>query len=151
MGRGDPWRRAQQSSSICLENPMDRGAWQVTVNGVTQSPTRPQKLSAVQHACSRYSTLYGTAFQHFWMIHSETHWTLWNKHNWNTFHKIILTFIMCDALWYFLFCSTLLSKNCWSGHLQLISLPSNESMGWEPLLRKVWAEMRSDIQACYRH
>ena len=84
-------------SSICLENPMDRGAWQVTVNGVTQSRTRLQKLSSVQHACSRYSTLYGTAFQHFWMIHNETHWTLWNKHNWNTFHKIILTFIMCDA------------------------------------------------------
>ena len=150
--RGDPWRRAQQPLQYsCLENPTDRGARQVTVNRVRQSRTRLQKLSAVQHACSRYSALHGAAFQHCWMIHNKTHWTLWSKHNWNTFHKIILTFIVCDALWYFLFCSTLLSKNYWSGHLQLISLPSNESMGWEPLLWKVWAEVRSDIQAHYRH
>ena len=25
----------------CLENPMDRGAWQVTVHGVTKSQTQP--------------------------------------------------------------------------------------------------------------
>ena len=30
----------------CLENPMDRGAWQATVNGVTQSRTRLKRLSS---------------------------------------------------------------------------------------------------------
>ena len=31
----------------CLENPMDRGAWWVTVHGVTASDT----TEATQHAC----------------------------------------------------------------------------------------------------
>ena len=29
----------------CLENPMDRGAWQVTVHGVAKSQTRLRQLS----------------------------------------------------------------------------------------------------------
>ena len=29
----------------CLENPMDRGAWQATVNGVAQSQIQLKKLS----------------------------------------------------------------------------------------------------------
>ena len=29
----------------CLENPMDRGAWQATVHGVAQSQTRLKQLS----------------------------------------------------------------------------------------------------------
>ena len=29
----------------CLKNPMDRGAWQATVHGVTQSQTRPSNLA----------------------------------------------------------------------------------------------------------
>ena len=29
----------------CLENPRDRGAWWATVHGVTQSQTRPKRLS----------------------------------------------------------------------------------------------------------
>ena len=32
----------------CLENPMDRGAWQVTVHGVTKSQTRLERLSTAQ-------------------------------------------------------------------------------------------------------
>ena len=35
---------------FCLENPMDRGAWQATVHGVAESRTRPQGLS--MHACT---------------------------------------------------------------------------------------------------
>ena len=31
------WRRAWPRQCSCLENPMDRGAWQVTVHGVTKS------------------------------------------------------------------------------------------------------------------
>ena len=30
----------------CLENPMDRGAWQAAVHGVTKSQTRLKRLSA---------------------------------------------------------------------------------------------------------
>ena len=33
----------------CLENPMDRGAWWVTVLGVTQSRTRLKRLSMAEH------------------------------------------------------------------------------------------------------
>ena len=33
-GHGDPLQYS------CLENPMDKGAWQVTVHGVAQSRTR---------------------------------------------------------------------------------------------------------------
>ena len=32
-----PWRRAYS----CLENPVDRGAWQATVHGVTKGRTGP--------------------------------------------------------------------------------------------------------------
>ena len=37
------WRRAWQSMAIqysCLENPIDRGAWQATVHVVTKSVTQ---------------------------------------------------------------------------------------------------------------
>ena len=33
----------------CLENPMDRGAWQTTVLGVTKSQTRLQQVSTHTH------------------------------------------------------------------------------------------------------
>ena len=32
----------------CLENPMDRGAWQATLHGVTQSRTQLKRLNTVQ-------------------------------------------------------------------------------------------------------
>ena len=39
LGRS-PWRRARQPTPYsCLENPMDRGAWQATVHGVAKSRT----------------------------------------------------------------------------------------------------------------
>ena len=38
-GRGNPLQYP------CLENPIDRGAWQVTVHGVTKSQTRLKRLS----------------------------------------------------------------------------------------------------------
>ena len=41
-----PWRRKWQPTSVfLLENPMDRGAWQATVRGVTQSQTWLKWLS----------------------------------------------------------------------------------------------------------
>ena len=41
LGREDPLEEdmATHSSNSCLENPMDRGAWQATVYRVTQSGT----------------------------------------------------------------------------------------------------------------
>ena len=38
----------------CLENPMDRGAWQATVHRVTKSQTQLKQLS--MHACTALST-----------------------------------------------------------------------------------------------
>ena len=42
------WRRAQHGNPLqysCLENLMDRGAWQVAVHSVTQSWTQPKQLN----------------------------------------------------------------------------------------------------------
>ena len=45
-----PWRRAWQPTLVsCLENPMDRGAWQVTVHRVTKSQTQLKQLSTHTH------------------------------------------------------------------------------------------------------
>ena len=43
-GHGNPLQYS------CLENPMDRGAWQATVHGVTKSWTRLKELS--MHTCT---------------------------------------------------------------------------------------------------
>ena len=44
-GRGN----GNQLQYSCLENPMDRGAWQATVHGVARSQTRPKRLSTHIH------------------------------------------------------------------------------------------------------
>ena len=51
-GHGNPLQYS------CLENPMDRGAWQATVHGVTKSQARLKQLSMpAQVGCSAdYST-----------------------------------------------------------------------------------------------
>ena len=42
-----PWRRAWQPTlDYCLDNPRDRGAWQATVHGVTES----DMTEAAEHA-----------------------------------------------------------------------------------------------------
>ena len=46
-GNGNPLQYS------CLENPMDRGAWQATVPGVTKSQTQTQGLST--HICSVFN------------------------------------------------------------------------------------------------
>ena len=38
-GHGNPFQYS------CLENPLDRGAWQATVHGVSKSQTRLKRLS----------------------------------------------------------------------------------------------------------
>ena len=41
-----PWRGSQNPlQHSCLENPMDRGAWQATVHGVSKSRTQLKQLS----------------------------------------------------------------------------------------------------------
>ena len=39
LGRSPGGRHGNPLQSSCLENPMDRGAWQVTVHRVTESHT----------------------------------------------------------------------------------------------------------------
>ena len=41
---------ATHPSNSCLENSMDRGGWQATVNVVTKSQTRLKRLSMHTHA-----------------------------------------------------------------------------------------------------
>ena len=41
----------------CLENPMDRGAWQATVHGVTKSRTPRKLLSMSTKSHKKYKTL----------------------------------------------------------------------------------------------
>ena len=57
------WRRAQatHSSALFWGNPMDRGAWQATVHGVTESQTQLQGLS--MHSLDKSVTLWG-----FWKV-----------------------------------------------------------------------------------
>ena len=42
-GNGNPFQYS------CLENPMDRGAWQATVHGVAKSQTQQEGLSMHSH------------------------------------------------------------------------------------------------------
>ena len=60
-----PWRRAWQPTQYSfLENPMDRGAWQVTVHRVEKSQARLKWLSMHLHCLhSGFSQL---TFQHWW-------------------------------------------------------------------------------------
>ena len=52
-GHGNPLQYS------CLENPMDRGAWWVTVHGVTKSQTRLKQLTTHTHnGWGRISCLY---------------------------------------------------------------------------------------------
>ena len=52
-----PWRRHSNALQYsCLENPMDRGAWQATVHRVTQSWTQLKQLSIHTHTCVRTHT-----------------------------------------------------------------------------------------------
>ena len=51
MGGADPLEEEMAThSSICLENPMDRGALQATVLGVTKSRKQLKGLSTHIHA-----------------------------------------------------------------------------------------------------
>ena len=50
LGQKDPLEEgiATHSSILCLENPMDRGTWQVTVHGVAKSQTQLSHLAQRQ-------------------------------------------------------------------------------------------------------
>ena len=45
LGRSPGGEHCHPLEYSCLENPMDRGAWQATVNSVAQSQTRLKRLS----------------------------------------------------------------------------------------------------------
>ena len=45
LGRSHGGGHGKQLQYSCLENPMDRGAWQATVQGVTKSRTQLKRLS----------------------------------------------------------------------------------------------------------
>ena len=47
-GRSPGGRHDNPLQYSCLENPMDRGAWQAIVHGVAKSQTCPEQLSTVK-------------------------------------------------------------------------------------------------------
>ena len=49
LGRSPGGRHGNPLQYSCLENPMDRGAWQATVHGVAQSWTWQKRLSTHSH------------------------------------------------------------------------------------------------------
>ena len=61
-GNGNPLQYS------CLENPMDRGAWQATVHRVTKSQTRLSELNINTHKCGcsvYYFLKFPVGFKHF--------------------------------------------------------------------------------------
>ena len=54
LGQEDPLEEemATHSSILCLENPMDRGAWWATVHRVAKSDTRLKRLGTHTSLCS---------------------------------------------------------------------------------------------------
>ena len=52
LGWEDPLEKGMttHSSTIALENPLDRGAWSAAVHGVTESDT-PEQLPAHERCC----------------------------------------------------------------------------------------------------
>ena len=54
-----PWKRmCNPLRYSCLENPMDRGAWQAAVHGVTKSRTRLKWLSTHAQVCYTHKTAF---------------------------------------------------------------------------------------------
>ena len=49
LGRSPGGRHGKSLQYSCLENPMDRGAWQATVHGVAKSQTQLKQLSTHAH------------------------------------------------------------------------------------------------------
>ena len=123
-----PWSRKYQYS--CLENPMDRGAWQATVHGVTKSQTQLKQLSTASILAwkipwteepSRLQFMgyqrvkYGWATEHTHMIH----WT--SQFSWTHLRHAQNTHI-----------SLQLGKNNWTQSLFLIKYWIDHVMYWIP-------------------
>ena len=50
-GRSPRERNGNPPQYSCLKNPMDGGAWQVTVHSVAKSQTQLKRLSTQAHVC----------------------------------------------------------------------------------------------------
>ena len=55
LGQKDPLEEGMATHS-CLENPMDRGAWQATIHGVSESRTQLKQLS-MHASCKEIRTV----------------------------------------------------------------------------------------------
>ena len=84
VGRSPGGGHSNQLQYSCLENPMDRGAWQVTVHRVPKSWTRLNRLST--HAGSVFLSLRNILWTNFLIYKMEVIIIL---------HRIVLR-IKCD-------------------------------------------------------
>ena len=57
LGRSPEGRHGSPLQYSCLENPMDRGAWEAIVHGITKSQTLLKRLSTAQHTGIIYQIL----------------------------------------------------------------------------------------------
>ena len=84
LGRSPGGRHGNPFWYSCLENPMDRGAWQATVHGVAKSWTRLKRLSPHAH-CHTVWFFSGKARKHL----CEEIKPLCYQHNFLSFKKIM--------------------------------------------------------------
>ena len=67
LGQKDPLEEGMATHS-CLENPMDRGAWQATIHGVSESRTQLKQLCT--HICD---INWSKQAESCWLVGQETH------------------------------------------------------------------------------
>ena len=89
----------------CLENPMDRGAWRATVNGVTQSWTRLSDLTPWQvhwlHQWSLLQEIYlceRTCSTSWIGMKSTIHWTMNVQDGWKSVVWKNILFLICQEI-----------------------------------------------------
>ena len=82
-GRSPGGENGSPLQSSCLENPMDRGAWRVTVHGVTESWTRLSHKQQQNKLYKMFLKLEEEALNHWCGDELEGRW--WAGHVWGFF------------------------------------------------------------------
>ena len=93
---------------FCLENPMDRGAWQATVHSVAKSQTQPKQLSMLPHIlCLGYflPNQFSPSWYNLFIMPLLTNLTLWRRSPGRrlfpslSFHNTMLSLAVYHSHW----------------------------------------------------